>query len=49
MMSPVMILVAYDDVVVRCCCCCQLTEFKEQLFYAAGVPPERILEFACGE
>ncbi|KAK2177258.1 hypothetical protein NP493_610g02000 [Ridgeia piscesae] len=25
-----------------------LTEFKEQLFYAAGVPPERILEFACG-
>ncbi|KAI0237636.1 ATP-dependent DNA helicase DDX11 [Lamellibrachia satsuma] len=25
-----------------------LTEFKEQLFYAAGVQPQQILEFACG-
>ncbi|XP_041357412.1 ATP-dependent DNA helicase DDX11-like [Gigantopelta aegis] len=25
-----------------------LSEFKEQLFYAAGVKPERIVEYSCG-
>ncbi|KAK2157465.1 hypothetical protein LSH36_191g04057 [Paralvinella palmiformis] len=25
-----------------------VSSFKEQLFYAAGVPPERILQYSCG-
>jgi len=28
--------------------CMQVSEFKEQLLYATGTKPERILEFTCG-
>lgn len=27
----------------------QISEFKEQLLYATGTKPERILEFSCGK
>ena len=27
----------------------QISEFKEQLFYAAGLDPSRVVEFSCGK
>ena len=30
-------------------CSCKVSEFKDQLLFSAGVSPERILEFSCGE
>ena len=27
----------------------QLSEFKDQLFFAAGAPTDRILEYSCGK
>lgn len=29
--------------------CFQISEFKDQLFFAAGLQPDKLLEFSCGE
>lgn len=30
------------------CAYMQVSEFKDQLLFAAGVKPERVMEFSCG-